>query len=328
MKLNQICINIFVAMLTVCLSACNKDDIIESPDIPGDGNIRYPVSGSSALCNKVYEYTPAPGQFINDNSTGGMSGDETSPELAAAWAEKRLESNLFVSLGAFGGYIVVGFDHSIIANANGDYDFAIYGNAFFNANSSDGGSNEPGIVYVMQDTNGNGLPDDTWHELKGSETGKSSTITDYEITYYRPASPQMDVQWTDNQGNSGTVSYLSGFHKQDYYYPAWIKEDAYTLKGTCLSNRTEQESASGLWSNYAFDWGYADNMGSDNIRTDKHPQCNRFRISDAMTEDGSPAELDHIDFVKVQTGVNSKAGWLGEVSTEVFGFEDLSFQSK
>ena len=28
------------------------------------------------------------------------------------------------------------------------------------------------------------------------------------------------------------------------------------------------------------------------------------------------------DFIRVQTGVNAKAGWLGENSTEVFGFTD------
>ena len=35
-----------------------------------------------------------------------------------------------------------------------------------------------------------------------------------------------------------------------------------------------------------------------------------------------PANLKYIDFIRVQTGVNAKAGWLGENSTEVFGFTD------
>lgn len=51
------------------------------------------------------------------------------------------------------------------------YDFAIEGNAF-------DGSSEPGIVWVMQDVNGNGLPDDTWYQLKGSEYGKEETMRD------------------------------------------------------------------------------------------------------------------------------------------------------
>ena len=36
--------------------------------------------------------------------------------------------------------------------------------------------------------------------------------------------------------------------------------------------------------------------------------------------------MDYIDFVKVQVGVNTKSGWLGEVSTEVFGFYDYNMK--
>ena len=36
------------------------------------------------------------------------------------------------------------------------------------------------------------------------------------------------------------------------------------------------------------------------------------------------ANLQYIDFIKVQCGVLAKSGWLGEVSTEVFSFEDLT----
>ena len=45
-------------------------------------------------------------------------------------------------------------------------------------------------------------------------------------------------------------------------------------------------------------------------------------IGNAVDGNGEPANLAYIDFVKVQTGVNAKAGWLGENSTEVFGFTD------
>ena len=52
--------------------------------------------------------------------------------------------------------------------------------------------------------------------------------------------------------------------------------------------------------------------------------ANRFRIADAIDEQGMSVDLKFIDFVKVQTAVNSKSGWLGEVSTEVLGFYDYS----
>ena len=39
-----------------------------------------------------------------------------------------------------------------------------------------------------------------------------------------------------------------------------------------------------------------------------------------------PIDMKFIDFVKVQVGVNTKSGWLGEVSTEVFGFYDYNLK--
>ena len=297
-----------------------------------EGAFYRPTSSTSkADWNKVYEYTPAPGQFINELKTGGFDGTETTMEAAIAYAEKRMlevdrNGNPYpnwVSLGGFGGYIVVGFDHSI--DNSGDYDLGILGNSF-------SGSSEPGIVWVMQDENGNGLPDDTWYELRGSETGKTTTIQNYEVTYYRPAGAEMSVQWEDNLGNRGEIDYLKQFHQQEYYYPLWIEEDSYTLKGTCLEPRNYDASGNGsYWVNAEYDWGYADNFssadrlsGTENANAEAN--ANHFKISHAMDFECEPIDLKFIDFVKVQVGVNTKSGWLGEVSTEVFGFYDYNLK--
>jgi len=199
------------------------------------------------------------------------------------------------------------------------YDFSIEGNAFDT-------SSEPGVVWVMQDVNGNGEPDDEWYELRGSETGKEGTVSGYAVTYYRPAGRGMDVQWTDSEGRSGTVEYRGEFHDQDFYYPAWAA-DTYTLRGTLLESRNMVDDR-GFWINRPYEWGYADNYGSDCLAggdaMDGKGQSNGFRIANAMQPDGTPVELKYIDFVKVQVGVNAKSGPLGEVSTEVFSFADLS----
>lgn len=282
-------------------------------------SIRNATASSSSYSNKVFEYLPAPGQFINETNTGGFTGDETTHEAAIRYATKRIKNKNYVSLGSFGGYIIVGFDHSI--PNTGGYDFAIQGNAFDS-------SNEPGIVWVMQDSNGNGLPDDEWYELKGSETGKGTTIQDYEVTYFRPASPRSDVHWTDNLGNSGSVDFNS-YHQQEYYYPLWIDKDSYTLTGTRLLPRNTQSSSTGYWSNNPFDWGYADNWGSDVLGGDSYDgsgQMNGFKISNAIYHDGTPVNLKYIDFIKVQVGVLAKSGVLGENSTEVFSFQDLNIK--
>ena len=297
-----------------------------------EGAFYRPQSGTSkADWNKVYEYTPAPGQFINETKTGGFDGTQTTHEAAIAYAEERMsevdrDGNPYpnwVSLGGFGGYIVVGFDHSI--DNSGDYDLGILGNSF-------SGSSEPGIVWVMQDENGNGLPDDTWYELAGSETGKAETIQNYAVTYYRPSGAKMPVQWSDNLGNSGEIDYLTQFHRQDYYYPLWIEADSYTLTGTCLQSRNYDASGNGsYWVNEEYDWGYADNFsaidrltGDENSTADAN--ANHFKISNAIDFECHPIHLEFIDFVKVQVGVNAKSGWLGEISTEIFGFYDYNMK--
>jgi hypothetical protein len=276
-----------------------------------------PKNGASqADWNKVFEYTPAPGQFINELKTGGFDASHNNPEAAITYAEGRLSEGKWISLGGFGGYLVVGFDHSI--DNNRSYNLGVVGNAF-------DGSSEPGIVWVMQDENGNGYPDDTWYELAGSETGKFETYRDYAVTYYRPSGIGMPVQWTDNYGNNGEIDYLAQYHDQDYYYPLWIGDDSYTLKGTRLEARNYDQSGNGTyWVQPHYDWGYVDNFSPTDFNSSD--KANFFKISNAIDFEGNPVNLSHIDFVKVQCAVNAKSGWLGELSTEVCGFYDKSLK--
>lgn len=278
------------------LSACN-----------GGTEIVVPVPETDEVI--VYEWLPAPGQYIGDRQTGGMTGDETTAEAARAWAEQRLADRRFVSLGGFGGYIVMGLGRPIRAAASG-YDFVVL------ANQIDTGS-EPGIVYVMEDTNGNGRPDDTWYELRGSESDSRTTLRDYAVTYYRPREAASPVLWSDSEGNEGQIDYIVAYHKQESYYPAWIESDSYTLRGTRIEARNEQNPTTGEWNNRPYDWGYADNAGDDQVAG--APPGNGFRIANAVDASGRSVRLAQIHFVKVQTGVNAKSGPLGELSTEVCG---------
>lgn len=308
----------FLCMLLIVItSSCNKDDVIT---ITFDkGFYRPATEQSSAAWNKVFEYTPAPGQFIGDTKTGGFSGEEQSATDAAAYAERRLSEGKFVSLGGFGGYIVVGFDHSIDDSVG--YDLAIGGNAF-------DGSSEPGIVWVMQDENGDGEPNDRWYELRGSESGSATTLQNYSVTYYRPTQPKQPVKWSDSEGAEGEIDYLGNFHPQDYYYPQWITTDSYTLSGTRLEARNYDKSGNGtMWIQPAYDWGYADNFSSVD-HTLEGGNMNLIDIANAKTGAGEDAELEYIDFVKIQTAVNTKSGWLGENSTEVTGIYDYRLMTR
>ena len=104
---------IITIFATVIFASCNMDGYITDGKDYGDTHYRPATINSNPYCTKVFEYTPAPGQFINETKTGGFNGSQTTAEAACAYAEERFATDIWVSLGGFGGYIVVGFDHSI-----------------------------------------------------------------------------------------------------------------------------------------------------------------------------------------------------------------------
>lgn len=292
----------YILLVCAVLVSCNKDEeiIVSNPE---------PDSQDGQF--EVMEYLPAPGQFINEKASGFLN--VTTMAEACEYAQGRLATNDFVSLGAWGGRITVR-SSAPIPNTGG-YDFSIAGNAFDT-------SSEPGIVWVMKDENGNGLPDDTWYELKGSFYGQEGFEKNYSVTYFRPEKEKEDVRWVDSNGASGVVKWLT-YHSQASYFPAWVEGASYTLEGSRLPAQAEQNPQTGVWVNKPFKWGYADNLGDDSAILDingKTVQMNYFKISDAVGTDGREAKLPSIDFIKVQTAVNNTAGVIGECSTEVCGF--------
>ena len=314
-RLNRIGLNPNTVVFSNRASSTDTEEEEQpSPDAP------------SAYANKVLAYCPAPGQFMNTSTTAYEKG--FSAEDVRRKAEEKLKDPYLclLSLGGFGGSIVVGFDHTV-PNISGAYDFKIYGNASYDSfgtlTGALGGSSEPGIVLVSKDVNGNGLADDEWYELKGSEYDSKHTIKDYAITYHRPASPLSSVKWTDNQGNTGYV-YRNETHTKNDYYPAWIEEDEMTFYGSRLKDNAVNEPRSGMpehWVGYCYAYGYADN----------HPNDEKgalFKIDWAVDKEGRSVKLDGIDFVKIYTAVNQYCGWMGEISTEVQAVEDLHFAKK
>ncbi len=260
---------------------------------------------------QVFDFLPAPGQLTN--SLPAATAEDTD-ETMRALAESKLTSGSMISLGGFGGYVEMGFDHTIV-NKEGN-DFVVLGNAFSTWA-------EPGIIMVSYDANANGIADDEWYEIAGSEHNKATTIKNYEITYYKPeAEPENAtepnyIRWTDNQGEEGYIA-KNAFHQQTYY-PMW-KGETITFKGTYLKSNIYDQSGKGTyWVNPAYDWGYADNWSNNDEK-------GQIDISWAVNNEGELVDLKGIDFVKVYSANQAAGGWLGEVSTEVTGFKDLNLE--
>ncbi|MFH6989946.1 cell surface protein [Flavobacterium collinsii] len=291
-------------------------------------NVTKEIGNYSKYISNVFDFRPGVGQFTNELPLYATGNTESN--LINAAKKSLVGSNAsMISLGGFGGYVVFGFDHTI-PNMNGR-DFKVLGNAFWANDAAEGrsGSCEPGIILVAYDKNKNGKPDeDEWYEIAGSEYFKNTTLKNYSITYFKPdpnKSPvagqdfwQTDVQyvkWEDNQGGSGYKT-KNGFHEQSYY-PLWITEASYTLKGTKIKDNYYDQSGTGsYWVGKGFDFGYADNAPNGD-------EGSNIDISWAVDKNGKYVKLPGIDFVKIHTAINQEAGWLGEVSTDVAGAFDL-----
>lgn len=309
------------------LVSCSKEE--------GTGG-NTPQGQGSAYITKVLEYRPAPGQFVNQlpEYTEGDTREDMNRKVLESIGNNNKGT---VSLGGYGGYVVVGFDHTI-ENRAGLRDFRILGNAF--VNPGNGGSCEPGIVMVAYDRNGNGMPDaDEWFEIAGSchngitekdwfgkaqEAGNDINFyRDFEITYYRPAglpSTQEEkdkyIRWEDNKGNSGYRT-MNNTHKQSYY-PLWIEDSEMKFSGSRLPQNgiNNGDENNPYYVLYRFSYGYADNDTNTSIES-------TFDIDWAIDSNGNKVSLPGVDFIKVYTGVNQENGWLGECSTEIMGIEDL-----
>lgn len=235
---------------------------------------------------RVYDYRPAMGQFVN-TMPRYEAGDDM--ERMCQKAAQTLNDGGLVTLGGWGGRIILGLDQPIINHEGRD--FRILGNAFLLQGYDQYGNSEPGIVMVAQDKNHNGLPDDEWYELAGSAYNDPTTNHHYVKTYSRSG---------DTLQNP--------FHSQPYY-PEWIMEDEMTITGACLGSHTTQ--IGGQIVQEVWDYGYVDNRPNTDV------DGTGLDISWAVDEEGQHVELDKVDFIMVYTAVDEVNSLTGESSTEV-----------
>lgn len=285
----QIKLSLLSALLM--LASCEKN--------PSNEGFREVTSSSSKYISKIVSYNPAPGQFIN-TSVGNTQG---AASIVGG-------TDGLVSLGAFGGNIVFMFDHTVVNNS-GD-DFTILANAFDN-------SSELGIVRVSFDANGNGIADDVWYELYGSEHNSALTKRDYTITYSKPsntttASP---ISWLDSQGSTGML--LTTATSNNCYYPVFSTiEQTLSFTGTLLPNNSYQSVDKNGYRPVGK--GYVDNFSTEYTMD----MGNRFDISNARDESGNKVSLKGIDFIMVYTAIYNCFDNIGEASTEIRGAISLS----
>ncbi|WP_447642923.1 MULTISPECIES: hypothetical protein [Chitinophagaceae] len=304
-------LNIAIVTAIVLLASCSKNDSTGYQP-------KMAVDSSHATVSKILEYNPAPGQQVNKDGVG--------TNAAALTLAYDSSFTRYVTLGAWGGSVTFKFDHSV-QNLDGA-DLAIYGNCAFE------GWDEPGIVMVSQDLNNNGIADDPWYELAGSQYDSASTNHNYKVTYYNTGNGK-DVVWKDNEGNTGSILFNNfGFTN---FYPLnganvnYDKfKDSISFEGAILRNTLGPGAYAGFNANNTSGlgwWGYADSYtdGSSTNKNDNYKVngYNPFDIGWARDKNGNKVTLQYIDFVKVYTGQLISDPVMGEVSTEFGGARDL-----
>jgi hypothetical protein len=210
------------------------------------------------------------------------------------------------SLGAIGGYSVRTVDHK--------NSYPAPGNSF--------GWHEPGIAWLQEDNNGNGVPDEMWYELKGPsdlvpkyrpfitrryantwwdvDAGESSTVNEFGQTI-------RSICWADCKGRSGLLR--GGFPRDWGVTGDWVTYTC-TLIGDDgdISNGTHSTDACTFSSVYDEEKGhyttYADADGTS------------FYTNDAIDAQGNPVTLSNVRFLKIHTAVFQYGGIFGEYSTE------------
>ena len=264
-------------------------------------------SNLSPYITKVFDYKYGPGQHAS-LIPADWKGDDF---IGEPWTGTKR----YTSLGGWGGYITAGFDH-VIKNVEGA-DFMIY--------TQPGPSSEPAVVFVMNDDDGDGTPNDAeWAEIKGSEYNHPETVHDYQVTYYKPASSG-NVTWKDNKGSKGEL--VPVFEPATWWWSGYGSKTEVTFDGVKLPNAYVNSSTNPDIENWTvrpdlFTFGYAECY--NNLDYNNKLKANLFDISNAVDKAGNKVNLTGIRFIKVQSGVFQVAGWLNEISTEVSGAADLS----
>jgi hypothetical protein len=211
------------------------------------------------------------------------------------------------SLGSFGGYEVWRVNHQSVYN--------IRGNAFT-------GWDEPGVIWIQEDRNGNGIPDETWYELKGSQDYVAKGLNRrYAVTYIDTNVEEIGgnklIYFVDAWGRAGTWS--SAWHTS---WPSRI-----TFTGTLLGDGGKQTPGSGNIATAL--WGYVDISGpasGHGPQGDIHP-VNEYPVHRAIRADGSSVTLTDVRFIKVHTAVFNKTDIFGDKSTEIYSADFLGKQT-
>lgn len=301
-----------------------------------------PVLAASPFAARVVRFDPAPGQFVNDDLFNDPAVTLGRP-YAGGFTDP--DNSSLVSLGAFGGRIVLGFDAPVRDDPFNPFglDCIVFGNAFYVAGNPNRRWAECAHIEISRDTNGNGLDDDPWYVVRGSHIASvlpapagQFAVQTWDDDVVDPTWPPEDELWIP-PGQSGLWS-----------TSAWRLPDA-------IFGLLVVQNPNGLNATTEGVWGYADfsptlklgDLDGDDIVDDPtiSPEIFYTRPDDpfkvrithgsgggdafdiAWAADpvtGAPVNLPEFDFIRITTAAYLLfSSPLGELSAEIDAVADV-----
>jgi hypothetical protein len=290
------------------------------------------LAAASPFATEVLDYTPAPGQFINNPQYNDPSRALGPPAGGGTLAASNAK---VVSLGGFGGSITLGFATTVTDDPLTPLglDAILYGNAFWTGGDPTRRFAEAGTIEISLDVNGNGLPDDPWYLIPGSSLPPT------------PGDVAASQTW-DNDPNTPLPPANIAWYPDPAVYPD--VPESYTTTGYLLPPPFQTIPLVNPTTDAEAFFGFADlsptlllgDIDADNIieQPDALPEQfytrpdNPFLVGispgsgggDAFDiawavhpATGEPANLPGFDFIRISSGASALGPLFGELSTEV-----------
>jgi len=302
-------------------------------------------------------YLPAPGQWINGwygnfNKAYKALGPPTGAGM------ENPNNDVVVSLGGFGGQIVLAFAHDVQNNPANPMglDAIVYSNAIWNNSDPNLHYGELATIEIMPELNDNNIPGDApgeiWYLIPGSHLTDNSTYRSQVWDKYNPdhfGYPDF-TGWPDTYSTSGFELFPFYQDVGTEYEPCWVLVNPNRDDGNPDNNHLEGY------------WGYAEytptlmlgDRNADDI-TDGYGDCpemppdlfytvpsdpftvgithgsgggDAFDISWAVDPcTFEPANLTSFRYIRITTAVDIRyfgdGGLLGEISAEIDAVADV-----
>lgn len=305
-------------------------------------------AGPSAgdFASSVVAYEPAPGQFINGQvSSEGLSFSDPSAALGPPTGGSLAspDNTSLVSLGGFAGSLTLRFSQTVFddpLNPMG-LDAIVYGNAFYVAGDPSRRWAEAGVIEISLDVNGNGIADDPWYLIPGSDLPDPAAVFASVTWDADPftAAPPAEPTWYPDP----TLYPLIGPSYQTHGFMLPPEFDGPVLAvppgGPPLIERyfgyadltptlpLGDTDADGLVDDFSADTALFYTVPDSPFTIGVDPGSgggDAFDIAWAIdVATGLPARLPGFDFIRVSSGVDSVSQFFGEVSTEIDAVADV-----